>query len=38
VLLDHRGHGFCGVVTKPYSLSALAAVLSRVMEGDTSTV
>ena len=38
VLLDHREHGFCGVVTKPYSLSALAAVLSRVMEGDTTTV
>ena len=38
VMLDHRTHGFCGVVNKPYSLSMLAAVLNRVMEGDATTV
>ena len=38
VLLDHRAHGFCAVVNKPYSMSAFAAVLNRVMEGDASAV
>jgi CheY-like chemotaxis protein len=38
VLLDHRAHGFCGVVTKPYSLSVIGTVLSRVMDGDATKV
>ncbi|MBK8479067.1 MAG: response regulator [Opitutaceae bacterium] len=36
VLLEHRAHGFCGVVNKPYSLSVLASVLNRVLEGDAT--
>ena len=31
VLLNHREHGFCGAVTKPYRLGELAEVLGRTL-------
>ena len=33
VLTNYRDHGFCGMVTKPYSISELLREVSRAMEG-----
>ncbi|MBU7017406.1 MAG: PAS domain S-box protein [Theionarchaea archaeon] len=32
VMADHKEHGFCGVVTKPYSVEDLSSALRKVME------
>ena len=33
VMADHVGHGFCGILPKPYDLQQLAKVLSSVLDG-----
>lgn len=32
VLANHRAHGFCGVVAKPYRIADLARVMKTVLE------